>query len=164
MARDAELDPVLIDDARLDQECRDQPRRVRDCGNRVAEADFRLGKLKAKFKLVEAQLTTGVYQTPSEFGLEGPPKNADVAKSLVVQHDDYQSAQRAFLEQEAECAVVKAEQAALRDRKGMLECMVQLHLTDYRSEPRVPAVSRRDVEDKARRRAGGDVIRKKKKK
>jgi hypothetical protein len=135
-------DPVLIDENRLDQECVDQPRRVRDCGREVADLDYEYARAKAKFELREAELKLLALNSPSDFDgaipLEGKPTVATI-EAAVTAHKDYQAMQRAMHQRKHEADVAKAELEALRQRRPMLECAVQLHLTNYHSEPRFTA-------------------------
>lgn len=165
-------DPVLIDEKRLDRECLDQPRRVREAGEAAAQARHDHGRAKARLDLVEAQLRLCIVSTPSDW--TGPPIpekcTVDTVNALITSHDDFQAAVKELGEAKFALDVEEALLNGLQHRKSMLSDAIQLHLSNYHSDPPLPQAASKEVRT-ARREAGdGQVmpskngVRKKKKK
>lgn len=153
-------DPVLINENRLDRECLDQPRRVREAGEAVAEARHKHSQAKAKVDLTEAELRLKILTTPSDWdGASMPEKlTVDVITSLVVTHKDYQEAIADLGQKKYELDLEEALLSGLHHRKGMLEKLIELLAMEYRSDPKMSggAEVRRHARDAAR--AEGDGV------
>jgi len=132
-------DPLLVDDERLDFEVNDQPRRARAAGERLADADYAVARSKASLDLMKAELMVDIRGNPAAYDLsdaKAPPM--DIVEATVVIQLKYQQALLQFHNAEHERDVARVEWEALRMRKGMLERRIELHVTNYHSEPRTP--------------------------
>jgi hypothetical protein len=161
-------DLLAIDTERLDQQWAEQPRLAFAWNDKLGEAKYALKRAEDKLELVEAQARLGVYQTPSDFGLEAAPKNKDIADAAVTASQPYQEAAKAVRAAFREVEHLKAMCVGVEHRKHGLGDEVMLFLRDYHSEPRVRAAgnevaeaARKYVRDGAERTATKPFRRKK---
>jgi hypothetical protein len=137
MSRDngREYDPVLIDEKALDQEVFDQSRRSRQAGEIVADMRHLASRAKGRFELVKAQLALTVKQKPHKYGFLGKPTLDDI-KAMVITLPEYQEAQEAMFQADHDKDDAEAEYWAFNHRKDMLGKAVELHHTNYHSDPK----------------------------
>jgi hypothetical protein len=128
-------DPLEIDEDRLDQEWKRQPRLALWAGDKQADAQYAVDNAKNQLELIEAQLTMAVRQTPSEYSLDKITEAS--IKATVILQPQYQAAAQAINDAQNVLGHLKAMCNGVEHKKRALEKLVDLKLMAWRSEPKL---------------------------
>jgi hypothetical protein len=127
---DLRVDPNRLDDAWLNQ-----PGLYFEYAEELASAKRELESLKTELDLVKAETDLAIRANPEEYELSKTTE-AMVA-STVLQQKGVREAQRHVIDARHRVDVLQAAVTAVEHRKALLQNMVQLHLANYFSTPRV---------------------------
>lgn len=125
-----------LDKHNLDVEWENQPKLYWQSAENLASARAEYERAKTEKELVEAELSKEIRSNPAVFGLEKVTENA--IKETMVTTDKYKKAAGDLIERMHTKDLYEAEIYTLDNRKKALENLVQLHLANYFSSPKVP--------------------------
>jgi hypothetical protein len=134
---------IQIDEDDLGTEWAAQPGLMYRWSVKEADARHRHAQLKARLDLTAAELGLAMRLTPADYNLPPKPSN-DLVKEAVIANEDFQRWLKKLNEAKHELDVFAAAVFAVEHKKKALEKMVELHSTNYYSEPRVPKTTRGD--------------------
>lgn len=130
---------LSIDKFALDGECMDQPRRYFTYASLWSDAVRERDKAKQDLKIAKAKAVAEIKNNPSVVGLD---KWTDVAGGIAIEnHPEVVRTVDALIEAERKEGILFAAVEAFRDRKGMLTSLVQLYLSGYWSDVKLPKES-----------------------
>lgn len=129
-----------IDMGRLHVEWARQPDVYHDAARDLAEKRAELDTLKAKMDVAGAECDREIREAPATFGISKITE-ASVEKGVIL-HPRYQAALKAVNKSKYDVGILQAMVDALDHKKKALEHLVQLHLADYFSDPRIPKSAR----------------------
>ncbi len=140
---------LTIDPDRLDRNWLDQPKLYFQYAAELADARKTLDQTKAEVDICRAEIDLAIRSDPEKYGISKITETA-VATTILLQ-DSYKRGQNRILEAKHEVDILSAVVAALDHRKSALQNMVQLHLANYYSTPRVSGEDREAVDDMEKR-------------
>lgn len=139
---------VKINRFQLERECEDHSSLYYYYAEQLAEArktrDFLKDKLKSEQAKVEMQ-----YRT-SELTLDCKMTESSISSAVEI-NSGIQKIKQEFLQADYECNQLQAMEESMKQRKSMLDYLIQLYIREYYSDP----TNRRDKYDQ-----GSDEIRK----
>jgi len=125
---------VSIDRYRLDEEWMGQPGFYHEFAEKLADARQALDEAKNQQEVVRAETLLAMAKEPKKFGLL---KTTDeTLKNAVTANKRYQEAVAIVIQAKHVVAIFEAAVSALDQRKKALEKLVDLHVTDYHSQPK----------------------------
>lgn len=127
-----------IDANALDQEWLTQPGVVYNFGEAEADAKHEYAQAIAALKVLKAELAMKVRRTPTRFGFIKRPTKDEVDDTVQLSKR-YQEGVKESLKLKHKVDILTVAREAMMDRRKGLENLVQLHLTNYHSEPKLPA-------------------------
>jgi len=145
-----------IDLLALDEEWVRQPQLRRYYGTLEADASAAYEEARNNRKVVEAEIALDVRRNPGKYGLEKVTEKA--VEAMVPTTDEVRQAISDEIEARHAYDLAKASVAAIEHKKKALEKTVELHVTDYYSEPKARGASREqmdEVEKSVSRRKSG---------
>lgn len=127
---------LQIDSARLDQEWQDQPSLYHEWATKLADAKQDYDDVVNEKEVLYSDLYLKVTQDPTAYGL---PEKTTVAsiEAAIKSNQKYQAVCREEIDAKHTIGLVDAAVKALDHRKRALEKIVELHLSDYYSPPRI---------------------------
>jgi hypothetical protein len=131
---------MAIDETRLDREWAGQASRYMEFAEHSAAASALVDELKDRLSVMEAEVADSIRNS-SEKVTEGRIREA------VLLDADVREATRKLNAAKKEYALVRGAVDAMEHRKKALENLVQLHLANYRSEPRATTDVRQGMEN-----------------
>lgn len=152
---DEDFDFFDLDQKRIDQEWRNQVKKVIEYGTQLADARRTHEKAKASLDLIEADLDTAIRFTDSVEQQKEPPKGKTKKKAMtegaiknaIIIHKKYQYAKEKLINAKYEVDRLQVVMDALEHRKKALESLVQLWSREYYAEPRAPEGTSEKVKD-----------------
>lgn len=126
---------VAIDGARLDCEWLRHPELYMDLVEAKVEARESLDRAKDALSVLRAECNAKVRRSPERYGIDGKATEGAI-NAAVDEHPKIVAANARLLELRREHDLVSGAVDAMDHRKKALENLVQLHLSNYRSEPR----------------------------
>lgn len=150
---------LKIDKAALDIMALNQVDMRAEVSESLTACEQAVQAAEAKLELIHARLLLRANKEPGLFGLVGKPTDA-LIKAAVIADDEYQAAQAELLECKHALKSWKGVDAALDDRRRMLEALVSLHGRDYWADVRMTGAERAAVADT--RVADASLIRRRK--
>lgn len=142
---DEDFDFFDLDQKRIDQEWRNQVKKVIEYGTQLADARRTHEKAKASLDLAEADLDSKIRKFPEEHGIEKVTEGA--IKNAVIINAKYQYAKEKLINAKYEVDRLQVVMDALEHRKKALESLVQLWSREYYAEPRAPEGTSEKVKD-----------------
>jgi hypothetical protein len=137
MAQDTDYESdIEIDEASLDLEWLDQPKRMMRYCRLSAEANREADLAKERLDVVKARLVLAVRSNPEKFGLAKATNEA--VESAVLATEEYEEASQAFVQARYEASVALGAVRSFDHRKTALENLVRLHAAQYFAGPSVP--------------------------
>jgi hypothetical protein len=131
---------LAIDEHNLEKEWAEQPELVYRYSAELAEARGAVDDAKAELEVTKAELAADMRVSPGKYGLD---RTADKAvEAGVLMQAPYQKALEAYNAALKVQRMLEAMVRALEHRKRALTNMVELHLANYYSEPKLPKRSR----------------------
>lgn len=128
---------VLIDPARLDEECDRQVKLKLTYGKILAKQRRELARKSNELKVIKAEVDKEVRVDPSQFGIPtNKPPTEKAIENAVLLDPRVQTLILEEIEAEFWVGIREAEVYALSDRKSMLEKAVDLFLSDYHAAPK----------------------------
>jgi hypothetical protein len=128
---------IEIDESVLDVEWVDHPRRVLLYTTGAAEAHKEMDLAKSALDYARAKLDKEIREAPEAFGL-GTRITEGSINSAILLHDDYDEANRDFIQKKFEYEVASGVVKSFEHRKSALENLVRLHGQSYFAGPSVP--------------------------
>lgn len=125
---------LSIDQARLDKEWLEQPRKFYQYAEALADARYGLDKAKENLDVVKANLDNKIRKDPNAFGLDGKVTEGAISGAIVL-HADYTEAKNLVLEASHTVEVLTGAVRAFDQRKSALENLVRLHGQQYFAVP-----------------------------
>jgi hypothetical protein len=126
-------DVLAIDELRLDKEWVGQPQLALNWNEKLAEARHVHDLAKADLDTLAARLGASIRLKPERYQIE---KITESAITMAVQLDlEYIAQQRRVIDARHEVELVQAVVTAIEHRKRALTKLVDLHLSNYFSEP-----------------------------
>lgn len=145
-----------IDPLRLDRECLKQANAYFDVAKDLAEARRTYDALQSELQVLKADLDLAIRKDPAKYDLDKVTESTvasavTVAKEVVELNQEIRAARY-------EMDVLTGALEAMQHRKRALEKLVDLHLSNYYSEPQLTKEGREAVDDanktSLRRRVG----------
>jgi hypothetical protein len=124
------------DPYRLKEEWCNQVRLYHEWSDKLAWARTQFERAKANLKLVEADLDAEIRVNPGEYGITRVSEGA--IEKVVIRRRERREAFEVMIKAMHKVEVLEGRVKTLDHRKKALECLVQLLLNNYYSEPRVP--------------------------
>lgn len=144
-------DFLHIDQDQLDAEWLRQPEHYYRHARMLADAKELVARRKAAIELIAADLDKEIRDSPCKFGL-GDKFTEAMVRSRVTLDERHQKAQRLLNKAHHDSDLCQAAVYALDHKKKALEKLVELHLANYFSTPRVPKGATRDDIEGLRKR------------
>lgn len=113
----------------------------------LADAKTKLDEAKAQLDLVKAELDTQIRADPEKYNIERISEAA--INNAILQQPIYKLEHKAYLKANEAVRVLEAMTRALEHRKRALQSMVELYLSNYYAEPRLPEGSQEAYEQQA---------------
>lgn len=127
---------IRIDEEALDLEWLDQPQRMLEITQLLADAKANMDDAADALDLEVAELDKKIRSNPEKYDLE---KTTDkVVENAIIRQKSYIDAKREYLDARYEYDVAKGAVQAFEQRKSALENLVKLHGQEYFAGPRVP--------------------------
>jgi hypothetical protein len=127
---------LQIDVHQLDVEAAMQGELFFKWAERSAEATKARDRAKLALDVLEAELDSTIRQSPEEYGLSKVTEGA--IQSAIKQIEEWQKAQKDYIEARSESALTDHAVSAMEQRKRMIEVLVTLHGQEYFAGPSVP--------------------------
>jgi len=141
-----------IDPHKLDKEWLAQPGLYHEHAVALADARKANDRANAELALVAAELELKIRENPEHYDLEKPTE-ASIKATLLLQKE-YKLAQRSCRDARHAVDVHQAGVTALDHRKRALTMLVELHNSDYYSDPKVTSSSKlRQVAEESDKRS-----------
>ncbi len=121
---------MMIDEANLDREWAGQADRYMEFAEHAAAASKLVDELKDRLGVMEAEAESSIRERNDDM------KEAAV-KAAVLLNRDVQAMKQTLNAAKKELSLVRGAVDAMDHRKKALENLVQLHLSNYRSSPRI---------------------------
>lgn len=119
---------LKVDRNALDDQCEDQPELVWHAGQHLATSRTRKEKAEERLKVVAADLDPVVRE---ELANQGKKVNETTVKAAIRAHQDYDKAQRRYLEAVEDLNRAEALHEAMKARGFALTAMVELYKAQY---------------------------------
>jgi len=155
-----DIDVLRIDEHNLEKEWVWQPSLYYKYATKLADAENRLDEAKADLECTKAELDSDIRSNPDSYGITKVSEKA--IENCVPQQEAYQKALEQYQKANHLVRVLKAMVTSLDHRKRALTSLVELHLANYYSEPKLPRdnlskealeeQSKRSIRSRARRR------------
>jgi hypothetical protein len=128
-------DQLVIDEFALDKELIKQPSLYDFWAHKSADARHNHEQAKAKLDQIRAQLSLNIRRDPSAFGLS---KTTEATiDAVIVTEQQYADALEEVIEAKHLVDRYAGHLTALDHRKKSLEKLVELHVANYYSKPKV---------------------------
>ena len=139
---------------KLDDEWISQPKLYFKHASLLADAKREAAQLKAELEVVEGELKMDIANHPADYGIEKP--TVDAIKACVPTCKRHKNAVQALIDANHKIETLGAVVSALDHRKRALSDLVQLQLSNYWSEPRLPNGEERERLDRASKSSAFD--------
>lgn len=126
---------VEIDPYRLDEEWVRQPKLYHKYASLAADARQRMDEAKNGLEVIKSELYREIVSNPEAHGL-AKTTEASIANA-ITSAKEYQDAVQEHIDAKHALAIIEAGVQALDHRKKALEKLVELHVADYYSKPKV---------------------------
>ncbi len=138
-----------LDKDRLDEEWVEQPKLYHQQAEKLADARAEWERAKAERDVVTAEIDQDVRSNPAKYGMEKITEGA-VEKKIVLQ-SRFSKANEKVIQAKHAVDVIQAMIDALDHRKKALESLVQLHLANYFSSPKIRGDAGKEMVEVERR-------------
>jgi len=145
---------IRIDETALDIEWLEQPALFMKYSKHLAQMRKEVDEAKQNLDIKDAEVDRKIRETPEAYGIEGKVTEGAI-KSAKLTEDEFQEAQKHYLEVKFEMDMAQGAVNAFSQRKDALENMVRLYGQQYFSGPRVPRDLTWERKEKQKRRDAG---------
>jgi len=145
---------IKIDETALDLEWLDQPVLFLKYSKHLAQMRKEVDEARQEVEIKKAEVDRKVRETPEAYGIECKVTEGAIA-SAVLTEDEYQEAQKHYLEIKYEMDMAQGAVNAFTQRKEALENIVKLYGQQYFAGPRVPRDLTWERKEKQKRRDAG---------
>lgn len=129
-----EKDAILdIDLSRLEDDCREQSKLLRQWGYKLAKAKRVLNDAEKKLKVTKAEVARAVRSRPEAHGVNST--TIDNVNDAVMVNKEYKAVWDEQIEAQYQVDMIQSMVNALHDRRTELENIVKLHGQMYWSKP-----------------------------
>jgi hypothetical protein len=142
---------ISIDRYNLVEEILKQPQRYMEWASKVTAAEIETEMAKHKVKIIESKIFNKIKLNPSKLDLTQVTDT--LAKNETAKHPKVKRAFRNYLTALREEKDLKRAEIAFRQRKAMLQSLVQLNLQLHFAEVNIPSHSGEQVELNRRTRS-----------
>ena len=129
-----------IDLTELDLEWMEQPKRMAQACQKLADLEREEKAAEGLLELRMAKLQQEVRSNPTRHGLDSKGLTETAIKSIVLAHADYRRTWQKHMDAVYAVSVQKGVVKSLEQRKTALECLVRLHGQSYFAVPRANEV------------------------
>ena len=136
---------VYVDKYNLDEELIQQPQRFLDWALAWVDASDTKEVTKIKLDLIKAETESRIRKNPDKYDIPEGKATEPAIKAEVLKHKRVRRAQKKYiqaLKNERKLAEIKA---SFRQRKSMLEKLVDLNMMLHFSEPKLPTDQKESV-------------------
>ncbi len=133
----------------LEEEWASQPENYYNYAIKLAHIKNKYEEAKRDLELETAEMDRSIRASPLEYDLEKITEGG--IEKAIIRSGRYRTAQDKVLKAKHHVDIVQAAVSALDHKKKALEALVQLHLANYFSEPKLPQTVKEDVERKERK-------------
>jgi hypothetical protein len=140
-----ELD-IKIDPESLDVEWMEQPSLFLKYSKHLAQMRKEVDEARQDLDIKKAEVDRKIRENPEAYGIEGKITEGAI-QSAILTEEEYQTAQKDYLEVKYEMDMAQGAVNAFNQRKEALENLVKLHGMSYFAGPQMP----RDLSFEAKR-------------
>lgn len=115
---------------------------------KLADARKHLEERKAKYEIVQAELSLAVRKNPEEFGLEKTTEA--MVQAAVVVHETSKIAHTKVINAKHQMDVLQATVTTLDQRKSCIEALLKLLLGEFYSMPKIPNETKAELSKRSR--------------
>jgi hypothetical protein len=133
---DYEID-IKIDPDNLDVEWLNQPALFLKYSRHLAQMRKELDESRQDLDIKKAEVDRKIRENPEAYGIEGKVTEGAI-QSAILTEDEYQEAQKDYLEVKYEMDMAQGAVNAFNQRKEALENLVKLHGMNYFAGPQMP--------------------------
>jgi hypothetical protein len=133
MAKKETASPFAIDEMALNKEWLGQADLYYSYASQLAEARLALDEAKREADVIEADLSLQIREDPEQF--DCPKVTESAIKEVVKLQEEFQDSRVSVNDAQHKVNLLQAAVTALDHRKRALEKLVDLHGTNYFSEP-----------------------------
>ena len=151
---------VAIDQDALDVEWLNQASLFGKWSRLHADAEAKVGRLKHRLEVMEADLDNKVRTKPKSYGIAGERITEGAIKSAIILTKEHQELNSLYLKAQHNQAIIMSAVRSLAHKRDALENLVRLLGSEYFSGPLAP----RDLNAEAiQKRTSGEAVKKMKK-
>lgn len=134
------LRDLIIDSDSLDEECLGQSILYAKWSLKLVEFLNQKDRMKEKLDLIKSRLDRKIRLNPELFGLEEGKKPTETAISnLIISSREYLQAHDEYLKVSNDLNILQIAKESFQMRKNMIENLVELHQSNYFSNPKIPS-------------------------
>lgn len=127
---------IKIDPDDLDLEFLAQPTLMLKYTRHLAQMRKEVDEAKQNLDIKQAEVDRKIRENPEAYGIEKVTENS--IRSAILTEDEFQEAQKDFLDAKYEMDMAQGAVNAFEQRKSALENLVKLHGMNYFAGPKVP--------------------------
>ena len=102
-------------------------------------------KAKSRFELIKAETESNIRKHPDDYDIPSGKATEPAIKSEVLKHSRVRKAQRKYLKALKNERVLADVKTSFRQRKSMLEKLVDLNLQVHFSDPKIPTTQKESI-------------------
>jgi hypothetical protein len=150
-ASDRKDDILAINTNKLDEDAAEQPRTLRQWADKLSFAEKRAKLAKRKLRVVKAELSKVVRQSPSKYGIFRVTDTA--IEDAVVMMSAYKAEEEELISAELARDLLKNMVISLHERGEEIGNLVKLHGQQYWARVRVDPDTMQEIQEHSRKSA-----------